>query len=77
MMKYIKIGILFFAISISLVSCRETEATDDADDLSRAEINSNEDGSKVVIKTEDSKVKIKTDDDGNVKKKVKIDNDDN
>jgi hypothetical protein len=77
MMKYFKTGIFFIAISISLVSCRETEATDDVDDLSRAEMNSNEDGSKVKIKTDDSKIKIKTDDDGNVKKKVKIDNDDN
>lgn len=65
------------AISISLVACRDADAADDADNLSRAEINSNEDGSKVKTKTEDSKIKIKTDDDGNVKKKVKIDNKDN
>lgn len=64
------------AISISLVACRDADAADDVDDLS-TEINMNEDGSKVKIKTDDSKVKIKTDDDGNVKKKVKIDNEEN
>lgn len=64
------------AISVSLVACRDAEAADDMDDLNQAEINSNEDGSKVKIKTENTKVKIKTDDDGSVKKKVKIDNED-
>lgn len=74
MKKFFKTGILLMAISISLVACRDTDTADDVDDLSRAEINSNEDGSKVKIKTDDTKIKIKTDDDGNVKKKVKIDN---
>ncbi len=75
MKKFFTTGILFMAISISLVACRDADAADDADDLSRAEMQSNEDGSKVKIKTDDTKIKIKTDDDGDVKKKVKIDND--
>lgn len=64
------------AISISLVACRDADATDDVDDLS-TEINANEEGSKVKIKTDDSKIKIKTDDEGNVEKKVKTSSDDN
>lgn len=66
-------------ISLALVSCRETNEADDLDQL-RAEgvdVDVNENGQKIKIKTDDKKIKIKTDDDGNVKKKVKIENDDN
>jgi hypothetical protein len=75
MTKFFKTGLLLMAMTISLVSCRETNTADD-DDLrteAGADINISEDGSKVKIKTDDSKVKIKTDDDGNVTKKVKTD----
>lgn len=79
MKHFFKTGLLLMAISISLVACRDTNTADD-DDL-RAEygtdVNINEDGSKIKIKTDDTKIKVKTDDDGNVKKKVKIDNDNN
>lgn len=78
MIKFFKTGLLLLAISISLVACRETNASDDADDLNveaGTDIKVNDDGSKVKIKTDDQKIKIKTDDDGDVKKKVKTDND--
>jgi len=77
MTKFFKTGLLFMAISIALVSCRETTTANDDDLRTEAgtDINVSEDGSKVKIKTDDSKVKIKTDDDGNVTKKVKTDND--
>lgn len=72
---------IFFTavLSLALVSCRETNEPDDLDQLRAegADVNVSEDGQKIKIKTDDKKIKIKTDDDGNVKKKVKIDNDDN
>lgn len=72
---------IFFAavISLALVSCRETNEADDLDQLRAegADVKISDDGQKVKIKTDDKKIKIKTDDDGDVKKKVKIDNDDN
>ncbi|CAN5303013.1 hypothetical protein BH23BAC2_BH23BAC2_08430 [soil metagenome] len=77
MTKFFKTGLLLAAISLSLVSCRETTTATDDDLRTEADINVSEDGSKVKIKTDDKKVKIKTDDEGNVTKKVKIDNDDN
>lgn len=65
--------------SLVVVSCRETEQTDDLDALREegADVKVSDDGDKIKIKTDDKKIKIKTDDDGNVKKKVKTDNDDN
>ncbi|MFN4763361.1 hypothetical protein ACKGJN_09585 [Gillisia sp. Q332] len=75
MKRFFKVSLLLFAMSISLVACRETN---EADDLTEdAEVKVSEDGQKIKIKTDDKKIKIKTDDDGNVKKKVKIDGDDN
>lgn len=77
MKNYLKIGLLFFALSLSFISCREEEKSEmeqmmeDED----AEIKVKDD--KVKVKTDDGKAKIKTDDDGEVKKKVKIENDDN
>lgn len=76
MTKFFKTGLLVMAMSISLVSCRETNTATDDDLRTNADININEDGSKVKIKTDDKKVKIKTDDDGNTTKKVKTTNDD-
>lgn len=79
MKRFFKVSLLVFAMSISLVACRETNQADD-DDINQlrtegADIDVSEDGQKVKIKTDDKKIKIKTDDDGNVKKKVKIDGD--
>lgn len=64
--------------SLVMVSCRETNETDDLEALQEegAEVKVSDDGEKIKIKTDDKKIKIKTDDDGEVKKKVKIDNDD-
>ncbi|MCM4160674.1 hypothetical protein FHG64_18265 [Antarcticibacterium flavum] len=66
-------------LSLALVSCREANEADDLDQLRAegADVKVSDDGQKVKIKTDDKKIKIKTDDDGEVKKKVKIDNDDN
>ena len=77
MTKFFKTGLLLMAMSISLVACRETttETDDDLRTETNADIDVNDDGSKVKIKTDDSKVKIKTDEDGTVTKKVKIDSD--
>lgn len=82
MKRFFKVSLLVFAMSISLVACRETNEADDMDDMEQlrsegADIDVSEDGQKVKIKTDDKKIKIKTDDDGDVKKKVKIDGDDN
>ncbi len=73
MKRFFKVSLLLFAMSISLVACRETKESDDMTE----EVNVSEDGQKIKIKTDDKKIKIKTDDEGNVKKKVKIDGDDN
>ena len=79
MKRFFKVSLLLFAMSISLVACRETNQADDIDQLRSegADVDVSEDGQKVKIKTDDKKIKIKTDEDGDVKKKVKIDNDDN
>lgn len=75
-MKHLfKIGILFMAITLSLVSCRDQE--EDKSDIEQlmeeddAKVKIKDD--KIKVKTDDEKIKIKTDDDGEVKKKVKID----
>lgn len=76
MKRFFKVSLLLFAMSISLVACRETNEADDMDDMTEgAEVKVSDDGQKVKIKTDDKKIKIKTDDDGDVKKKVKIDGD--
>ncbi len=62
-------------MSISLVAFRETNKADDITE--GAEVKVSEDGQKIKIKTDDKKIKIKTDDDGDVKKKIKIDGNDN
>lgn len=79
MKRFFKVSLLLFAMSISLVACRETNEADDIDQLRSegADVEVSDDGQKVKIKTDDKKIKIKTDDDGDVKKKVKIDGDDN
>jgi hypothetical protein len=79
MKRFFKVSLLLFAMSISLVACRETNEADDIDQLRAegADVEVSDDGQKIKIKTDDKKIKIKTDDDGNVKKKVKIENDDN
>lgn len=75
MKRFFKVSLLLFAMSISLVACRENN---EADDLTEgADVEVSDDGQKIKIKTDDKKIKIKTDDDGNVKKKVKIDGEDN
>lgn len=66
MKNFFKTTLFLFAISIAVVSCRDAEAHDDVDTEST-----------VKYKDGDTKVKIKTDEDGEVTKKVKIDNDDN
>ncbi len=70
-----KTGLLFMALSLTLVSCREQE-----EEKSEMEQLMEEDDAKVKVKddkikvkTDDKKIKIKTDDDGDVTKKVKID----
>lgn len=77
MKKYLKIAFLFFTFSLSLVSCREEEKSEMEQMMEEedAEIKVKED--KIKVKTDEGKAKIKTDDDGGVKKKVKIENDDN
>ena len=76
-MKHLfKTGLLFMALTLSLVSCREQE--EEKSEIE--ELMEEEDAKvkvkdeKIKVKTDDKKIKIKTDDDGEVKKKVKIDN---
>lgn len=79
MTKFFRTGLLLMAMTISLVACRDTDTVEDDEIRTEADadVNVNEDGSKVKIKTDDTKIKIETDDEGNVTKKVKTDNDDN
>jgi hypothetical protein len=73
MKRFFKSALFLMTIGIMLVSCRETKENDEMDDMN-TELNVNEPGDKVKIKTDDKKVKIKVDEDGNVTKKVKTDN---
>lgn len=71
MKRFFKSALMLMAISIMLVSCRDTDkAKNDGDEINTELMN---EGDKVKIKTDDKKVKIKVEEDGDIKKKVKID----
>jgi len=71
MKRFFKSVLFLMTISIMLVSCRDTDkAKDEGDDINTELRN---EGDKVKIKTDDKKVKIKVEEDGSIKKKVKID----
>jgi hypothetical protein len=77
MKRLFKHALLLIAISTSIIACRDSKTeADDVDDVTTAEsaeVKVKNEGEKVKIKTEEKKIKIKIDDDGEVKKKVKID----
>lgn len=78
MKKFLSTGLLLMALTVSIVSCREqNDENSEVEELMKepgAEVKVTDD--KIKVKTDDKKIKIKVDDDGDVKKKVKIDNDD-
>lgn len=73
MSNFFKISVLIFVLAFSVTSCRDTtKAEDSLKTEENAEVKVKDD--KVKIKTDDKKVKIKVDEDGEVKKKVKTNN---
>lgn len=77
MKKFFSIGLLAMALTFSITSCREENRKSDVEELMDepgAEVKIKDD--KIKVKTDDKKIKVKIDKDGDVKKKVKVDNDD-
>ena len=74
MKRFFKSALFLMAIGIMLVSCRETNESSEDEDTMSTEMKVKEEGGKIKIKTDDEKIKIKVDEDGDVTKKLKIDN---
>ncbi|MBW2960611.1 hypothetical protein [Mesonia aestuariivivens] len=73
-MKGLKFLTLAFAISVSLISCRE-EKSEDTNEVEGVEMEENanidvsDDGEKIKMEDSEKEVKIKKDENGNVEKK--------
>lgn len=80
MKKVIFMSFMALFLSVSVSSCREkTEKEKVIDEMedAGADVEVSKDGDKIKMETENREVKIKTDDEGDVKIKDKTENDDN
>lgn len=80
MKKVIFMSFMALCMATSFTSCREQSEKEKVMDEMRdegADIDVSEDGDKIKMETENREVKIKTDDEGDVKIKDKTENDDN